>query len=173
MMNARKTITAAGAILLAAMLIAALAPKVTRGVVAAFIRDVDQAARHPFSTSCGNPNPAATTEAFVDCSTPAIPAGEEVVIENVSILAIGEHTNFGAAASVAATEGSTVHSFYLNPMFDSDIAQPTSSVIQGTQAVRFYADPGTSIDCRVTTTGANPSGFQVNCQFSGYYVSLP
>ena len=166
----RKAVTTLGGIFLAALLIAALAPKVAKAVAAALVRDVDQPARHPFVTQCdvlGEPSGTAR------CTTPAIPAGEEVVIETVNFSGLGDPGNFVLVPSVENTEGGITLVFNFNPMSDSGLDQPSNSQFQETQSVRLYADPGTDIRCQGLTPGANPGGLFFHCRFSGYTVSLP
>jgi len=55
-------------------------PRAAYAAVATNIRDQDNPARHPFTTSCENSSP----DHFTSCSTAAVPAGEEVVIETIS-----------------------------------------------------------------------------------------
>ena len=96
----RKAVSALGGIFLAALLIAALAPKVTRGLAAALVRDVDQPARRPFTTSC-TASIIRTSEA--QCFTPSIPSGGEFVIETVSLQAHADSGNTRVLASLEVT----------------------------------------------------------------------
>lgn len=165
----RRLVLPAGGIFLAALLIAALAPRAVHAVAAALVRDVDNPARHPFTTACsGN----GSNINFTLCQTPAIPTGEEVVIESVSIAGIGDPGNFVGAANINTTVAGVGQNYSLNPIFDSGLAQPAVSVIQGIQPLRLYADPGTAISCELRTRGPN-SFLQTTCAFSGYTVSLP
>jgi hypothetical protein len=60
---------------------AVVMPKAVKAAIATLIRDEDNAARRPFTTLCNSQS----NSSFVTCQTPPIPAGEEVVIEQISI----------------------------------------------------------------------------------------
>ncbi len=95
----RKAVSALGGIVLAALLIAALAPKATHGIVAALVQvtnttanpastlDADHATRIPYASTqypfCGGDG---LTNCQVSSFTPA-PAGYRLVVENVSVAA--------------------------------------------------------------------------------------
>jgi len=150
---------------------AMFAPKAVRAAVAALVRDEDNPARHPFVTQC---QAAFTTTRNTSCNTAPIPAGEEVVIETVSLLSLADPTNHALEAQVFTKTAGTSFDTYLNVITDSGTGQPTFATFQGGQSFRLYADPGTVIGCSAITNGPSPSqSFGLQCYFSGYYVTLP
>ena len=73
-------ILAAAVVMLSLAFTAFLTPRAVKAAIATLIRDQDNAARRPFTTSCSFSN----TINAGSCTTPNIPLGEEVVIETVS-----------------------------------------------------------------------------------------
>jgi hypothetical protein len=138
-------------------------PRAVHAVVATIIRDQDNPARHPFVTSCF----------FLDagiCQTPAIPTGQEFVIETISVSGSGSPGNSVAIIGITTDTGGVGTTITLNPVFDSGIEQPILFDFSTAQPLRLYADPGTVVQCFVTTKQGFPSA---ECLFSGYLVSLP
>jgi hypothetical protein len=152
--------------------IAVLSPRAVHAVVATIIRDQDNPARHPFVALCFAPT--SNSSAVARCSTD-FPAGQEFVIETVSIVGTGDPSNIVLAPTVFTTAGGRHNvSYALNPISNNGIDQQVASQFTGTQLVRFYADPGTVISCEGITPGLNARvNFSFNCTFSGYLVSLP
>ncbi len=72
-------------------------------------------------------------------------------------------------AGVGPSLAAGVSGFYaLNP------ASVISGVFQENKSLRLYADPGTVIKCDGSPDGAGSLfGSEVQCFFSGYYVTLP
>lgn len=142
---------------------AVLSPKAVYALVATIIRDQDNPARHPFVTSC-------VSEAGInfECSTPAIPAGQEVVIETVSFNGFNVPAGVGVFFPAISTTAAGVRQFYaLNP------APIISGVFQEPQSLRFYADPGTVITCDGSPDAGSLFGAEAGCSISGYFVTLP
>ena len=149
---------------------AAIAPKAVKAAIATLVRDQDNVARHPFTTSCaGNniSNPIGT----VTCFTTPIPAGEEVVIETVSFSASASASDTILVPFVDTTVSGTTQEYVFNPQFDSGMFQPTDAVFSLIQSVRLYADPGTQIQCGMRNI--NPTHKFTSCSISGYFVTLP
>jgi hypothetical protein len=135
----------------------------------ALTRSVDDPARHPFVTSCTT----SSTGIGATCSTPSIPAGEEVVIETISIRGSAVPGNSALELSVGTTAGQNPQTYGLNSLIDDGTGQPTEAFFQGAQALRLYADPSSVIECTGFTKGANPTtGLGLSCIFSGYSVKL-
>jgi hypothetical protein len=164
----RKAVSALGGILLAALLIAALAPKAARGIAAALIRDEDQPARHAFTASCEQDSGVPTVAE--GCSF-NVPAGGELVIETISISGFAEQTHTLLSPFIQITTAGTGQIFALSSIADNGGSEPIGSDFQSAQAIRFYADPGSTI----SFIGSTPQGSSlvVVYRVSGYIVSLP
>lgn len=94
----KKSILTLGGIFLAAVLIAALAPKATHGIVAALVQvtnttadpavtlDADHATRIPYVSTVAGVGPSGACQATANCvfSYKPVPAGYRLVVENVS-----------------------------------------------------------------------------------------
>jgi hypothetical protein len=133
------------------------------------VRDQDNPARHPFATSCG----ASTKGSIVVCLTPAIPAGQEVVIETISFNGFGDPGNSTVGFVVSTTTAGSSLDMRLNYISDSGNS-PSAASYGAIQPLRLYADPGSQIFCQADTRGDNPSsGLEFTCSFSGYFVTLP
>lgn len=150
---------------------AAIAPKAVKAAIATLIRDQDNAARRPFTTSClAQIVTGVNHEIF--CQTPAIPEGEEVVIESVSIFGQADPNNVVYRPSVTTIESGVRNTFFMAPIQDSTINQPDFADFRAGQSVRLYADPGSVILC-IGDTKDNSFDFLINCTISGYSVTLP
>ena len=146
--------------------IAIMIPKAVKAAVATLIRDQDQAARRPFTTTCSSSSGTPITA----CATPRIPAGEEVVIETVSFFGSADPTNTRLQPQLETTASGVFQSYVFNFIEFSGAGEGFGS----TQPVRLYADPDTPIGCLAFTQGANPLfGLSLTCVISGYSVSLP
>ena len=143
-----------------------MAPRAVYAVVATIIRDQDQPAQHPFVTDC-----VTSDQGF--CNTPAIPTGQEFVIETISVSGSGTPGSSVARISIdisAADTGRVTTAIELNPVFDSGFGQPVASDFSTAQPLRLYADPGSILSCFFLTKQGSR---QAECVFSGYLVSLP
>ncbi len=149
--------------------IAVLSPRAVQAAVATLTRDQDNPARHPFATSCFS---AGVNANGVPCFTPPIPAGQEVVIETVSISGSGGPNNVTLLPSITTTAAGVVTQYDLNPISDDRFFQPVKSDFHTAQSLRLYVDPGTVILCNVSTAKAN-SSLVIQCVISGYFVTLP
>jgi len=166
----KEALAVLGALILLAVMAVIVMPKATRAVVAALVRDEDQPARHPFVTFCSTTSPGK----YATCSTPAIPAGEEVVIETVSVSGNADPGNLSFLPELTTTSAGTEASFAWDAVTDVGFGQPKFSEFAWAHSMRLYADPGTSLSCQVGTAAANPETLLVlNCHLSGYWVSLP
>lgn len=149
--------------------IGVMAPRAVYAVVATIIRDQDQPARHAFTTNCTSPT---TTGDVTSCDTPAIPAGQEFVIETISINAESSSVNDVLTVALTTTTSGKDSFILLNPIFSGVVQNPFSDY-SNAQPLRLYADPNTHIHCNFVTNETNPSPFFGACYFSGYLVSLP
>jgi hypothetical protein len=179
----RKAVTALGGIFLAALLIAALAPKAARGIAATLVQvanttsnpvpnqDVQQPAHHVFTASCTS---SLTNGSIATCSAGAVPAGEEFVIETISFEGAADATNTRLVPSFSVISAGSAEVVTLSSIGDDGLLQPRASEFEVTQAARLYADPGFSPNCLVQTKGSNLTvGILFTCTISGYTVSVP
>ena len=153
--------------------LAVLSPKSAYAHAAPVVTDQDNPARHPFAMSCAltpvNPN-----DPVSDCNSPAIPAGQEVVIETISISGFSDTINTVLVASVNTSAGGSIQAYTLNPLADSGVGQPGFSFYTGVFSIRLYADPTTAIGCHFQTKNQNlTQSLTGSCMFSGYFVTLP
>jgi len=117
----------------------------------------------------------ATPNAFFSaCDTPAIPAGQEVVIETISFNGNGDPGNIVLVPAVTTTAAGVQRLYFLNQLPDTTLGQPARAEYEGAQSLRLYAGPGTIIVCNGFTDNLNPTmGVSVGCTISGYFVALP
>ncbi len=152
--------------------VAVLSPRSVHAVIATLVKDVDNPARHAFTTSCS----FASTGFSATCTTPAIPTGEEVVIETVGISAFADPSNTKIVVTISTTVNS-VTSHWSFSAADNGKSQPVQSNFAENPQLRLYADPGTTIQFDVGTKGTNstPGGSDLEgtASISGYWVSLP
>jgi len=150
--------------------IAVISPRAVHAVVATIIRDQDNPARHPFTTTCTG---ASITQVST-CNPPAIPAGQEVVIETISFTGFGDSDKSVLVPTISTIAAGFFQTYFLTPISDTGAFQPTNADFSGVQSARLYADPGTLIECGGFTRGQNPSvGLTIECKISGYFVTLP
>ena len=76
-----------------------LNPRTVHAEVATITRDQDNPARHPFTTSCEG----SSADKATSCTTPAVPAGEEVVIETISFRVVADPNNLVAIDAIEVT----------------------------------------------------------------------
>jgi hypothetical protein len=147
-----------------------LSPRAVYAVVATIIRDQDNPARHPFTTNCGGSSNTNTAGG----ASPLTPAGEEVVIETISINGYADPGNKTVIPFVATTASGVSTQYFLNVLSDAGINQPDYAGFSAVQPLRLYADPGIQIHCGGFTANANPTGgLGIFFEISGYYVALP
>jgi hypothetical protein len=139
-------------------------------------RDVDSPAHHPFAreVSCSVPDGSKTCTASF-----AVDAGKELIIETTSVFAtipIGGRA-FGVIRAV--TGGTNLSSVQLPLAFQASYAG-TVDTYAGTQSLRLYADPGSTVS---VGGGEQPvgsaqfifdvSGYTVDCGSSGSTITNP
>ncbi|HYX65260.1 MAG TPA: hypothetical protein VE935_13670 [Burkholderiales bacterium] len=137
--------------------------KLAYAAVATIVRDQDNPARHPFVTSC-------SSEAGInfECSTPPIPAGQQVVIETVSFNGFNVPAGVSVFFPALSTTAAGARQFYA-----LDPASVISGVFQQVKSLRLYADPGTVITCDGSPDAGSLFGAEAGCSISGYFVTLP
>ena len=152
----QRYLTAALALLVVALAASLVSERaVIAQVKASLVKDADNAARQPYTTSCYK------GEGGI-CSTPAVPAGKRFVIEMVE-----STTNFanwgGVIGFVQIQVNNRIH--YIEAL------APPGFVLS--RQVRYYANPSSTI----SAVNYAPSGFFVesgiSILFSGYLVDLP
>jgi len=133
-------------------------------------KNVDQPARHLFTTQCTAPPTVGTTTSCVIAPT----AGEVVVIQSVSILAGAASTNTTLAIQIDTTSGTQPFSTYFQAL-DDGFLQPGDAFFEFTGTANIYMDPSTGLSCTVLTRGPNPAPLPLTatCFVSGYYVTFP
>jgi len=150
--------------------VAVLTPRAVHAVVATFVRDVDNGARHPWSSSCGS----TSNTAHAQCSI-VIPASEEVVIQQAYVLDSSDSVNKITSNDIELTTGGNPNAAQL--YLAADVTRtdfPTQSFLSGQITSTLYADPGSTVTVYVKTANANPViGLNVSLTLSGYTVSLP
>jgi hypothetical protein len=169
-MKTRTTIVlVAAAFALALASTSIITPMAVKAAVATLIRDVDNPARQPFATSCST-DPGFGTEVF--CKIP-VPAGVEVVIQSVSVVATSDKTNSPVVVSFLTSVGlNELNEIY--PLFPVSLT-PNELFNRYVDArnLTFSADPG-FIVCVASTNQANPSrGLGASFFVAGYFVTLP
>jgi hypothetical protein len=144
---------------------AVIGPRTVQAVVATLVRDTDNAARHPWTGSCG----PLTTGKLISCTVP-VPSGQEVVIQQVNLQGSAEPTAKTVLGGVLATTGGNTEVWSSSPAPDLGFFQPTAAYFNVTGMATMYADPGLDISCqflsKTTITTAT-------CFLAGYYVTLP
>lgn len=157
----RKTLTTLGGIFFAVLLIAALAPKATRGIAAALVQvtnttanpvptvSADSPANFPFAASLclEAPSGSCGAQSFVVPTTTStgLPV-KRLVIENVSgscNLTPGI-SQFQLDLEVPVA-GSSIPLFFPFPLVPASPSNSAGRFIVGGSAVRIYADPGTTV----------------------------
>lgn len=163
----RKSLVPLAGFAVLALVMSLAVPRAVHAVAAALVRDVDNAGRHPFSSSCsGNFN-----DSFVARCSITIPDGEEVVLQSESVFVTAGPNIPNALVVMTTSSAGNLTEFYNNvptlPGSNSEMPFVGSVVVP--------ADPGSNVECisvlGATTDGGGDGG--VSCTFVGYYVTLP
>jgi hypothetical protein len=163
------SIAAAGGILVLAFVLTAIGPK---RVMAALgytpVREVENPAIKPYGSGIGF---TVTSGITTQVNLPAVPAGKRLVIEHVTSTASVPNGQTGFFFIDAVSGGVGVSLVIPTNQQFADTVFPGSDLIVTGQAVRIYADPGTtpSISFR-RSSSAGSASFQAF--FSGYFVNL-
>ena len=177
----RKAVSALGGIFLAALLIAALAPKAVRSAVAAALVQVTNTAANPVPNQDID-DPGKATRVFLSCGVQfstvnfcdlnyTVPTNARLIIDQVD--------------GVCSTPvGQTVTRVFLNLTSEGgvgaghDVLLPPEGTADGTtfyafnQLSRWVADPGSQIAFAVF--GTDTTGSSVcNCKLSGHLIAFP
>jgi hypothetical protein len=148
--------------------VAMLTPRAAHAVVATFVRDVDNAARHPWAGTCSS----SSNGFFADCKI-TVPPNVEVVIQTLSFLGGSDSANKIARFTLTTTTGGTPSTFYFFQKDNASLAPFDSSYSQNFH-LTAYADPSSVIDVVTQTSDLNPtSGVIIIANLQGYTVSLP
>lgn len=171
----RKAVTTLGGIFLAALAIAALMPKATRGVVAALVQVVNppsnpanvvNAPANPFHGRCTT----SETLSFTLCNI-SVPAGKRLVIQSASVLAAtspGVRVLDGVMIPVAA--GSFYFANFGILFYGGDGFTDYSET---TFDLHAYHDGGAQpLQCEIQYNQVPARSF-VDCEVSGYLVDMP
>ncbi|HEV8042389.1 MAG TPA: hypothetical protein VGP62_26165 [Bryobacteraceae bacterium] len=167
MRNVSKIVLVALATIVLVSGVAVLTPRAVHAVVATFVRDVDNAARHPWSSSC-----TFTTSSVNGSCNITIPPNVEVVLQMVSIIAQADPGNTHLLAFLQVQSGGVLSTLQFDTA-DTQDNQPVVSDYNVQNVVQYYQDPGTTITCQARTRDTNPSPLVSVCSLSGYTVSLP
>ena len=87
--------------------VAMLTPRAAHAVVATFVRDVDNAARHPWAGTCSS----SSNGYFSDC-TITVPPNVEVVIQTISFLGGSDSANTQERFTLTRTTGGSSSTLY-------------------------------------------------------------
>lgn len=158
----RKTATTLGGIFLAALLIAALAPKATRGVAAALVQvtntsanpvpvsAADSPANFPFATFLCIESPGEGCQPFSTFLVPTTTSTglpvKRLVIENVSGTCEITPGVTGFVLSLSAPSvGATTALPFPFPLLAASPNNSAGQFVVGGSAVRIYTDPGDTV----------------------------
>jgi hypothetical protein len=135
------------------------------------VRDVDSPARHAFHASCS----AFAASNEVSCGVTTVPAGQELVIQEVTLSVT---TDPGVAVQATIITGAAGPQFV--ELQDTGGCEnicagaPTVHIYTGTTPLTTYADPGASVYISVLRFAAPPAdGVNLRGTVSGYLVSVP
>jgi hypothetical protein len=167
---------------LAAMLLMVSAPKTVHAVVAALVRDVDNPGRATIVAPTCDAKLVTSTGGTFNCelaysgSPYTVPAAQRLVIEQVSASCDTPPTNVVNGALLSLTEGGVGVNvpFVFTPQGPPGGLVVLPGFIEFTlnQAVRYYADPGTSLTFQADSTDDTS---HTGCRFAvnGYLISYP
>jgi hypothetical protein len=169
----RKVVTAIGSIFLAALLIAALAPKATRALAAALVQVTnttsnpvptsDVAPLQPFSGGCTKAFP--TSNSNNGCEI-LLPSGKRLVGQTISMAAVVDPGVQVADAEFGPNAGGSTVIFIALPFTGSN----GNDVHEVAQELRFYADD--HLFCEASYNVATTVN-DFSCSVSGYLVDKP
>jgi hypothetical protein len=179
---ARKALSALGGIFLAALLIAALAPKVTRGVAVALVevantsanpvpnRDVDDRDRATIGYAPCNVRSASGLGILSNNSCFAVPAGQRFVIDQVDGVCTTSSGNAVGFATLSFTTGGLATTAYLVLTPQAPLFGAVEYAFN--QSVHYVADPESTLGITGETSDLSGDTF-CTFNFSGHLVSYP
>ncbi len=155
-----------------------IGPRAVRAAVATLVQVVntsanpiptvatDNPALTPFSQDCFFA-PASNTS--ISTCLVAVPAGEEVVVQTVSLFANPTNSDTALQTQVLTTLPGDQHGV------EYGFAQKlTGGSFVATMNATLQAQPSSSIECLVRTQNDNPgAGISGTCYVNGYYVKVP
>ena len=186
----KKAVTTLGGIFLAALLIAALAPKATRGIAAALVQvvnnvpvvnpldangnaiplqaDADRGARNSFFALCVT-NTSLEGD-FGSCNLMTVPAGKIAVVETVSGHAFAKGSNQFVEVVIAAIPSTPGTSLSFDLALTSTGFDGTYTYFLFNNPTKFYAPSGSTINGSLATGNDFSGQSAVLMEISGYYV---
>jgi len=135
-----------------------------------YVRDVDNPAHHPFAqeVNCSVPGGSKSCAASF-----TVDAGKELVIETASVLGTVPIGGKGFAVITVTTGGTNISSVQLPLTFQASYAGTVDTYV-GTQPLRLYADPGSTVTLEgeeqpvgSATFTFDVSGYTVDCGSAG------
>lgn len=139
---------------------------------AALTRDVDNPALQPFRTGIFVGLGANETTKFVD--GPTVPAGKRLVVENVSVWALGAASDFLVTGVWLTVPGANPPTFVmLDPNNTERKLISGSSIVSAyNRQVTLYYNAGETVQAQVFIDGAAGVFKQINIYINGYLVNL-
>jgi hypothetical protein len=126
-----------------------LTPRAVHAMIATSVRDVDNAARHPWARTCDS----SSNSFFADCKI-AVPPNVEVVIQTISLLGGSDSANKIARFTLTTT-GGTSSTLYCFQKDNASLAPFDSSYSQNFH-LTAHADPSSVIDVVTQTSDLSP-----------------
>ena len=123
-----------------------ISPRAVHAVVATIIRDQDNPARHPFTTTCTG---ASITQVST-CNPPAIPAGQEVVIETISFTGFGDSDKSVLVPTISTIAAGFFQTYFLTPISDTGAFQPTNADFSECNQLVFMLTQAHSLSAAVS-----------------------
>jgi hypothetical protein len=158
-----KTLIGIGAVGLVAYLGTIVAPKAVKAATALLVQDIDQPARAPFAVTV-------MTNAVTDFNyTPVtIPAGQRLVIQNVSITGLAQASPYVVPITVlsAGLNGQGTNLYYFAPPQNNQ----ESTQYYLSQPTTIYAD---SLAVAPAYAGYTPTTDVFNVVITGFLISNP
>jgi hypothetical protein len=179
---ARKSVSTLGGIFLAALLIAALAPKATRSIAVALVqvantpsdpvpnRDVDDRDRADIGYAACNVRSSSGLGIVSNDSCFTVPAGRRFVIDQVDGLCTTGSGNAVGFATLSFTTGGLATTAYLVLTPQAPLFGAVEYTLN--QPVHYVADPGSTLGIGAETSDLTGDTF-CTFNFSGHFVSYP
>lgn len=135
------------------------------------VKDVDNAARHAFQQVTSATIPIGS---FGACGSFTVPAGQQLVIEYVSVFATLDTADTLLSVAVETTVNGFTTDHFVVPQKRANVnpSLPTTIIWLASQQTRLYADPGTTVFGCGQRNDDTVSG-NISVRVSGYLVSIP
>jgi hypothetical protein len=185
MKNSAKIALVALAAIVLVSTVAVLTPRATHAsATPAPIIILADAARIPWVTSC-DATPASSS-GYASCTTSAIPAGHEFVIQTVTIDTSYETVNTNDVTPMVWMPRALTTGGGQSMVWEAQIPNPITewydqpnhiafAILNLTTNTTIYADPGTSIDCSMSIGDdlfVSPKVNPLTFTFTGYLVQI-